>query len=128
MDQKKNVVLIADDNPGVRRVLAQCLAGERRVLTAEDGGSALALAREHRPDLIILDVRMPGLDGQAVCAELREDAATRDIPILMMTGMGEHEAAYRAIGSPADGWLHKPFDMRELEARVSGLLGRGGRA
>ncbi|UPT75548.1 MAG: response regulator [Elusimicrobiota bacterium] len=125
MDSNQDTVLIADDNPGVRRVLERCLADGRRVLTAEDGESALAMAREHLPDLIILDVRMPGRDGHEVCAELRGAEATRGIPILMLTGLGEHEAAYLSIGSAADAWLSKPFNTNDLEARVRALLGRG---
>jgi DNA-binding response OmpR family regulator len=125
MDTHQDTVLIADDNPGVRRVLSRCLEKGRRVLTAVDGDSALTMAREHLPDLIILDVRMPGRDGNQVCAELRGCEATRGIPILMLTGLDEHEAAFRAIGSPADAWLAKPFNLHVLEDRVRALLGRG---
>lgn len=117
-------VLIADDSAGVRRVLSHCLrAGGRRMLEAKDGLSALEMARAHLPDLIILDVRMPGRDGHQVCAELREHEGTRRIPILMITGQDPLEAAYHRIGGGADAYLAKPFDFKELEDRVHDLLG-----
>ena len=118
-------LLIADDNAGVRRVLVHMLAsiGMRAVAVA-DGLQALESARQFLPDLIILDVRMPGRGGYEVCAELRRDETTRRIPVLMLTGLGEHEAEYEGIGSGADGYLGKPFEFNELELRVRGLLAR----
>lgn len=118
-------LLIADDNPGVRRVLVQMLGSAgMRTVTASNGEQALDGARRFRPDLIILDVRMPGRSGFEVCSELRGDAATSRIPILMLTGLGEAETEYEGIGSGADEYLYKPFRFTELEARVRALLGR----
>lgn len=117
-------ILIADDSAGVRKVLTQCLhAGDRCLLTAEDGDAALEMARLHHPDLIILDVRMPGRDGLQVCAELRESESTRHIPVLMLTGLPEL-VEQAGLGGGADGYLAKPFNIIELEDRVRGLLGR----
>lgn len=121
MSQTK--VLIADDSAGVRKVLARCLeAGDRLLLTAEDGDAALEMARVHHPDLIILDVRMPGRDGYQVCAELRENESTRCIPILILTGQSESE--FKDDGGGADGRLAKPFNVNDLQARVDALLRR----
>jgi DNA-binding response OmpR family regulator len=118
-------LLIADDNAGVRRVLVHMLAAAgMRTVTAHDGIQALDCARRFLPDLIILDVRMPGPDGFEVCAELRRDAATSRIPIMMLTGQGELETEYAGIGSGADGYLFKPVNFNVLEARVRELLGR----
>lgn len=123
MSQAK--VLIADDNPGVRKVLTQCLGtGDRVLLTAEDGDAALEMARAHHPDLIILDVRMPGRDGYQVCAELRQGESTRSIPILILAGRGEAEREFDGIGCGADAYLAKPFNVNELEACVRALLRR----
>lgn len=117
-------LLIADDNAGVRRVLVQMLAAAgMRTVTADDGNQALDLARRCHPDLIILDVRMPGRDGYQVCLELRESESTRHIPILMLSGLGEFEAEFGRIGTGADDYLAKPFRSVELEARVRALLG-----
>lgn len=120
-----DTILIADDNPGVRRVLVQMLgAAGMRTVTAGDGDAALEAARRLRPDLIILDVRMPGRDGLSVCGALREDEATRRIPVMILTGMGESAAQYAGIGSGADDYMGKPFHYPELERRVRGLLAR----
>lgn len=118
-------LLIADDNPGVRRMLTQCLgAAGRSVLAVEDGDAALEVALARLPDLIILDVCMPGRGGHAVCAALRADARTAHIPIVLLSGMGEPEAA--DIGSPGgpDDYVCKPFNINDLSARVRALLGR----
>lgn len=115
-------LLIADDNPGVRKVLYQALWDEDRdFVLAADGDSALRLARRELPDLVILDQRMPGRDGLAVCGALRSDAATAGIPVLILTGAGE-ELDARAAG--ADAFLAKPFNLLELSERVRELLGR----
>lgn len=125
---KQTKVLIADDSVGVRKVLAQCLgAGDRLLLSAEDGDAALEMARAHQPDLIILDVRMPGRTGYQVCAELREDERTRDIPILILTGQSAVESELEGIGAGADERLSKPFNVNDLQARVDTLLRRRAR-
>lgn len=121
----QTTVLIADDSVGVRKVLAQCLgAGDRLLLSAEDGDAALEMARAHHPDLIILDVRMPGRSGYQVCAELRADERTRHIPILILSGQGAAESELEGIGVGVDGRLSKPFNVNELQARVDSLLHR----
>jgi DNA-binding response OmpR family regulator len=117
------MLLIADDNSSVRRVLVQLLASAGlRSVTAANGEQALECARRFMPDLIILDVRMPGRDGFEVCADLRRDALTRNIPVLMLSGMGTLEAERAGAACGADGFLAKPFNFNVLEARVRGLL------
>lgn len=122
---KVPTLLIADDNPGVRRVLVQMLgAAGMRTVTAHDGQSALDCARRFHPDLIILDVRMPGRSGIDVCSELRSDASMSGTPIMILTGQGAGETEYAGIGSGADAYLYKPFNFSELESQVRALLGR----
>ncbi len=121
---KQPTVLIADDNEGIRRVLVRSLCGGRRTLTAGDGTAALDMARRHLPDLVLLDVNMPGLTGLEVCAELRADASTRHIPILILTGLGAMEQEVAGIDCGADDYLAKPFNLDELNARVRALLRR----
>ena len=122
---KETKLLIADDNPGIRRMLEHCLRGDdRQLLTAEDGHAALDLARLHLPNLIILDVRMPGRDGHEVCAELRADERTRLIPIIMLSGLGEPEDELKGINGGADAYMAKPFNLNEFQARVNSLLWR----
>ena len=118
-------LLVADDNSGVRRVLVQMLgAAGLRTVTASDGAQALEHARRFRPDLILLDVNMPGRDGFSVCEELRRDAATRSIPILMLTGRATPEDERHGLDSGADDFVGKPFVFEDLRARVLELLGR----
>lgn len=122
MNQPK--VLIADDNASIRRILTQYLgSGHREVLAAEDGDAALAMARSHLPDLIILDVRMPGRDGHQVLSELRLDENTRRIPVIMLSGLGADDGDYRGAAGGADAYLCKPFNLHDLEERVTTLLG-----
>jgi DNA-binding response OmpR family regulator len=116
--------LIADDNAGVRRVLSILLgATGATTLTAEDGDAALEAARRCLPDLILLDVNMPGRDGHQVAAALRAEEATRRIPILMLSGLGEVDEN-RGLDSGADDFLGKPFRFDNLMARVRALLRR----
>jgi DNA-binding response OmpR family regulator len=116
-------ILIVEDEPPMRMALRDMLAAERyRVLTANDGEAGLYQALEERPDLILLDVMLPKLDGYAVCAELRrlEIAA----PILMLTAKAQVHDRVTGLDSGADDYLVKPFSTDELLARVRALLRR----
>ena len=87
---ERSTILIADDNPSNLDVLLKCLSRDNhRVLVAEDGASAIERARQAQPDLILLDVMMPGLDGFETCTRLRADPSTQHIPIIFMTALGE---------------------------------------
>jgi chemotaxis family two-component system response regulator PixH len=123
--RKDPTVLIADDDAGVRRVLVHML-GSAGILTVttKDGAQALDCARRFHPDLIILDVNMPGRSGFEVCAELRGGSATSKIPILMFTGQGQAETQSESARCGADACLCKPFAFNEFMTRVHGLLGR----
>lgn len=115
-------VLVADDEDFLRLLVVETLRGYR-VVEARDGDEALARARETTPDLILLDWMMPGRNGLEVLRALRADAATRDVPVLMVTAkVGAAErAALQAAG--ASGFLAKPFGTAALRARVDELLG-----
>jgi DNA-binding response OmpR family regulator len=107
----------------MRIVLRDCLERQGyRVLLAEDGAMALEVALRERPDLIVLDVMMPRLDGLTVCVELRRLA--RPVPILMLTAKGTVEDRVRGLDVGADDYLVKPFSRDELLARVRALLRR----
>jgi len=110
----------------MRTALEDVLAGEGyRVLTAADGESGLKRALEEKPDLILLDVMMPRLDGYAVCAELRR--LSRPAPILMLTAKGQVEDRVTGLDAGADDYLVKPFSTQELLARARALLRRARR-
>lgn len=116
-------VLAVDDDAAMRRLVKTCLEKDSyRVLEASDGERGLQIALEERPDLVILDLVMPGLTGLEVCSELRRLHFAS--PILMLTGQREVEHRVTGLGSGADDYLPKPFDVRELLARVKALLRR----
>src|SRR2546423_1509417 len=116
-------ILIIEDELPMRTVLRDCLESEGyRVLTASDGESGLKLALEEKPDLILLDIMMPRLDGFAVGAELRR--LNNPVPILMLTAKGQVEDRVRGLDAGADDYLVKPFSTEELLARVRALLRR----
>jgi DNA-binding response OmpR family regulator len=116
-------ILIIEDETPMRAALADLLAAEGyRTLTAADGESGLARSLAEKPDLILLDVMMPKLDGFAVCAELRRLA--HDMPVLMLTAKGQIEDRVTGLDAGADDYLVKPFSTEELLARVRALLRR----
>ncbi len=120
----ESTVLLVDDEPDLRRIasISLTIRGTWRVLEAASGAEALALARTGRPDVILLDVMMPELDGLATFARLRQDPTSADIPVIFMTAKVQaHEVArYRAAG--AAGVILKPFDPMRLAERVQEIL------
>src|SRR5437899_9479742 len=116
-------ILIIEDETPMRTALADVLAGEGyRPLTAADGESGLRRALDEKPDLILLDIMMPKLDGFAVCAELRR--LGNAVPVLMLTAKGQVEDRVTGLDAGADDYLVKPFSTEELLARVRALLRR----
>jgi DNA-binding response OmpR family regulator len=116
-------ILIVEDELPMRTALHDVLAREGyRVLTAADGESGLKRALEEKPDLVLLDIMMPRLDGFAVCAELRR--LSNPVPILMLTAKGQVEDRVQGLDVGADDYLVKPFSTEELLARVRALLRR----
>jgi adenylate cyclase len=116
-------ILIVDDNPTNVKVLQTRLAAEGyEVLTAADGEEGLAAARQHTPDLILLDVMMPKLDGFEVCRRLRADAAFPFTPIIMVTAMADSKDVIAGLEAGGDEYLTKPVDHAALAARVRSML------
>ena len=116
-------ILIIEDELPMRTALQDALAAEDyRVLTAANGESGLERALAEKPDLILLDIMMPKLDGYEVCAELRRLA--NPVPILMLTAKGQVEDRVSGLDAGADDYLVKPFSTEELLARVRALLRR----
>jgi DNA-binding response OmpR family regulator len=116
-------ILIIEDETPMRTALADVLAGEGyRPLTAPDGEEGLRKAVEEKPDLVLLDIMMPKLDGFAVCAELRRLEIS--VPVLMLTAKGQVEDRVSGLDAGADDYLVKPFSTEELLARVRALLRR----
>ncbi len=113
-------ILIADDDADLRQLLTDILSMQGyEVLVAQDGEEALALAWAERPDLVVLDVTMPKLNGFAVCRLLKADRETATIPIMILTSRGDPEDRTRGLNLGADDYLPKPFHYNELAARVA---------
>jgi DNA-binding response OmpR family regulator len=124
-DSDRPVVLVADDDDDIRDLVAFRLdrAGYE-VLRAGDGQEALDLAREHIPDLAVLDVMMPKLTGYDVTREMRADATTSRIPVILLTARVQEADVARGFEAGADDYVKKPFSPQELKARVQAVLGR----
>ena len=116
-------VLIGNDDPQLLELFAELLrAAGHIVRVVADGHRAVEIARHWRPDLVVVDLVMPKLDGASAIQALRADAATADIPILMISGSERGEAL--AVEAGADSFLAKPFGSAELVGRVNELLAR----
>jgi twitching motility two-component system response regulator PilH len=119
-------VLVVDDSPTIRAVLGKMLSQDGHVvIKAADGESALALAREHVPDLIFLDIVMPGMNGFSVLRTLRHEAATQDIPIVMISGNLQATEQFYVQRFGADDFMKKPFGRGEVFARIKHLTAKG---
>ncbi len=115
-------VLVVEDDPTVSEVVVRYLERDGYVVRAVgDGTAALEEAAEHPPDLVILDLMLPGLDGLEVCRRLRQDAR---VPVVMLTAKGEEEDRLAGLEHGADDYVTKPFSPRELMARVRAVLRR----
>lgn len=119
----KKRVLVVEDDAGIRRVLEDALASKGYVVTtAADGRKGLELARDLRPDLVILDVMLPLLDGFQVCRLIRKEGIVS--PVMMLTVRDEERDKVLGLEAGADDYVTKPFSLKELEARVKALLRR----
>nr|P28257.1 RecName: Full=Probable transcriptional regulator ycf27; AltName: Full=OmpR-like protein [Galdieria sulphuraria]pir/RGKKOR/ regulatory protein ompR - red alga (Cyanidium caldarium) chloroplast [Cyanidium caldarium]AAA10400.1 OmpR-like protein [Cyanidium caldarium]CAA44458.1 regulatory protein [Cyanidium caldarium] len=120
--RRKEKILIADDESSIRRILETRLSIiGYEVLTAPDGRSALFLFHKEHPNLVVLDVMMPKIDGYGVCQEIRKES---DIPIIMLTALGDVTDRITGLELGADDYVVKPFSPKELEARIRCVLRR----
>jgi two-component system response regulator MprA len=120
----RELVLVVDDDPPLQRMLSRTLAAEGfAVAVAADGGAALAEAERSAPDVIVLDVAMPGMDGLAVCRRLRAKGVST--PVLMLTARDAVPDRVAGLQAGADDYLVKPFAAEELVARIRALTRRG---
>ncbi len=121
----KSKILVVDDEPDAQELIAFNLKNAGfEVLTAGDGENALQLARAHLPDLILLDLMLPEVDGLEVCKILRRDPATSALPIIMVTARAAEMDRVLGLELGADDYVTKPFSPRELVLRVKNLLRR----
>jgi DNA-binding response OmpR family regulator len=120
------LVLVADDEPTMLELVARHLKSmadpKVDVIEASDGDQAWRLAREHLPDLVVLDVMMPGMSGWEVCRKIREDVALAHTGVVMLTGIGENLNQMTSPLYGADAYVDKPFEFGELDEKVKGAL------
>jgi putative two-component system response regulator len=116
-------LLLVDDEPQNREILRELLDQDGYTfLEAADGETALAVATTHRPDLLLLDIMMPGLDGLSVCRRLRADPALAELPIVLITALDDRDTRLQGFIAGADDFIGKPFDRSELRARVRTIV------
>ena len=114
-------ILIADDEPSIRHLVSSMLSGKNTVLTAENGQQALEKIKVQRPDIILLDIMMPKADGYSTCAAIKKDPATKNIPVIMLTGVGHDLNRILAEQMGANAYITKPFNTAELMATIDRL-------
>lgn len=118
-------ILLADDEPDILWALTQSLSGEGYVLhTAADGLAALEAIKRFKPDLAIIDITMPGINGLELCRRIRASEAIAETPVIFLTASSTIESMVEGLDRGGDDYLAKPFDLRELKARVRALLRR----
>ncbi len=121
----KEVILVVDDEEDIRELVALNLSREEyQILSCDTGERALELVRSKKPDLVVLDLMLPGVDGLEVCRRLKADPSTRPVPIIMLTAKGEETDIVTGLELGADDYVTKPFSGKVLTARVRRLLRR----
>jgi signal transduction histidine kinase/DNA-binding response OmpR family regulator len=121
-DVDRTTVLVVDDNPEVRAYIRRHLEPDYRVVEAAGGAEGLERARQLVPDLVVSDVMMPGLDGNALFRSLREDPELEFVPVVLLTAKASAESRIQGLREGVDDYIVKPFDPRELRARVDNLI------
>lgn len=120
-------IVVVDDDPAILGLIQINLEMQgHRVLTAPDGVAGFALVQQELPNLVVLDLMMPDVDGYTVCQRIRKNKATENTPVLMLTALGQTDDKVKGFDVGADDYLVKPFDIPELLVRVRALLRRGG--
>ena len=120
---EKRKILVVDDEENVRHLLHSMLGSKYIVLEARDGEIAIDIARKNKPDLILMDIMMPNIDGYTACYTIKHDPATKTIPVIMVTAVGQELNKKLAKEMGADGYITKPFSLLELLNTVKPLLG-----
>ena len=123
---KKKKIIVVEDEPDLVDVVTYNLQREGYlVLTAQRGDEGLNLIRSERPDLVLLDLMLPGMDGLSICRQMKSDGSLSEIPIIIASAKGEESDVVIGLEMGADDYLAKPFSPRELLARIKAVLRRG---
>ena len=122
MGDNNSIILIVDDEPAGRHTLESILEGQDyQLIMAENGPEAIEKAQKFIPDVILLDVMMPGMDGFEVCRHLRNDPNLAEVPIIILTALDDRKSLLQGLEAGADDYLTKPYDRYELRARLLGI-------
>jgi DNA-binding response OmpR family regulator len=122
---ERTKVLLVDDEPDILAVVQRRLQLHNyQVITAEDGYEGLARARKENPDVIVLDLMLPGIDGHQICAILKRDLRFRDVPIIILSARSQLKDVETSIQCGADAFVAKPFDHQVLISQIDSLLAR----
>lgn len=116
------VLVIAEDQSDMREFIRQVMADHYQIILAEDGKDAWEKILQHVPDLVISDLMMPGLNGNELCKKIKSHEATSHIPVILLTARADQQSKLEGLHTGADDYLTKPFDARELQARVQNLI------
>ena len=125
MENRKKQILIIEDEPDIQELLSFNLDNNGyKVYTASNGEKGLEVARKEHPDLILLDLMLPGINGLDVCRIIKSDQDTSGISIIMLTALGQEEDIIKGLETGADDYVTKPFSLQVLEARIKSVLRR----
>lgn len=122
----KRKILVVDDEASVRQLCIACvrhaLGPDYEVVEAAGGEEAIALVEAEKPDLVLLDVKMPEVDGFEVCQRIKSSTETKDVPVVFLTALGEESYVEKGLALGGDGYVVKPFNAVTLAAQISELL------
>lgn len=119
---KEHILLFVDDNSDMRTYINTIFGGDYQLLLAADGAEGLALALKHQPDLVLTDIMMEGMDGLEFCRQLKSNSKTQHIPVIMLTALAETTEKVEGLEQGADDYMVKPFNQKELMARINNLI------
>ena len=126
MDKKAYTILVIEDEPDISELIEYNLSQSGyRIIISNNGEKGLEASRKHLPDLILLDLMLPGIHGIDVCRVLKNDKETSNISIIMLTALGQEEDIIKGLETGADDYVTKPFSFPVLEARIESVLRRG---
>ena len=118
----KKKILVVDDEPSVRTLTQTMLGTDYTVLMAADGDEAYKVAKSQKPDLVLMDIMMPRLDGYMSCYSIKNDPETKGIPVIMLTGVGHELNKKLSQQYGADGYITKPFQLKQLVEAIKECL------
>lgn len=121
----KKTVLVADDESNIRALVNRILGKSYTILEAKDGEEAVKIARSMKPDIILLDIMMPNMDGYTACSAIKNDSVLKVIPVIMLTGLGFELNKELAKKLGAEAYVTKPFTAEILKNTISQFLGAG---